>query len=104
MVAVGAQDAVGLAPHPVVDRLAVAEARGLVGPRAGFDLVVEAEAIRRLERRLRRAPGVEADVVQAVRLRDADDPLPGRHVGRRMPGLRERCSTPACRGGRSSGR
>ncbi len=89
MVAVGLQDALRLPLEPLVDRQADAEPGGAVGPGGDLDLVVEAELVRRAERGLRRAPRVEADRVETVRLRDADDALPGRDVGRRVPGLRE---------------
>ncbi len=89
VVAVGLQDARRLAVEPLVDRQARAEARRVVRPGSDLHLVVEALLVRGGEGRLRRAPRVEADRVQAVRLRDADDALPGRDVGRRVAGLRE---------------
>ena len=88
VIAVGFEDAVGLVINPLVHRLAVADGGGLIGP-AGLDLVIEAEFIRRDERRLGRAIGMEPEQVQPVGLGDADDPLPGLHVGGRMAGERE---------------
>ncbi len=88
VIAVGFEDAVGLVIDPLVHRLAVAEAGGLIGP-ARLDLVIEPEFIRRDERRFRRTVGVEPKQVQPVAFGDADDALPGFHVGGRMAGERE---------------
>jgi hypothetical protein len=50
-------------------------------------LQIEAEFVRRDEGRFRRTPRVEAEMIQAVRLRHADDAFPFRHIRGRMTGL-----------------
>ena len=90
MVAVRREDAVGLARRASASiGLPTPSAGRLVGPRGALDLEVEAQLVGRRERRLGRTPGVEADQVEAVGLRDADDALPARDVRRRMAGQRE---------------
>ena len=86
MVPVRAQDAVGFAVDPAIDRFAVANACKSAGR---FGLKVETEFVRRRERGFGRAPGVEPDVVQTVRLADADDALPRIDVGGGVACLRE---------------
>ena len=65
---------------------AVADRCALVGPGSALDLKIEAQLVGGDERGLRRAPRMEPDVVQPVRLADADDPLPGLDVGGRIAG------------------
>ena len=85
VVAVGLQDPVGFGVDPLVDRLAVADRR----PGGALDLIVEAQFVGRDERRLGRAPGMEADLVQSVRLAIRMIRFHDSHIGRRIAGQRE---------------
>ena len=67
---------------------------GEVVPHAAFGLDVESEFVGRAERCIRRAPGMEADAVQAIILADLDDLFPARDVGRRIAGQGK--SPPEC--------
>jgi hypothetical protein len=89
VVAVRLQDAARLAVEPLVDRQAAAEAGRAVRPGGHLDLVVEALLVRGREGGLWRAPGVEADHVEPMRLGGAHDAAPGGDVGRRVASLRE---------------
>ena len=79
MVAVGFEDAVGLVVHPVRRPACRRRASWTGWPTTTHSTwQIEAEFVGRDEGRLGRAPRVEADVVQPVRLADADDALPRR--------------------------
>ena len=89
MVSIPAENPVGFGLQPVVQRLAVPDRRALIGPRPAFDVQQHPRLVGRVERRCRRAPGVEPQVVQSVRFQDAVDPLPGRQVRRRISRVRK---------------
>ena len=76
----------------------------VIHPRRGFRLQVNAQPVGRLERRLGRAPGVKAHVVEPVFLDDAQHPLPFGHGHGRMAGLADTPRSPACRAGTAAGR
>ena len=59
MVAVGFQDARRFRVNPRIYRLAVAEGRALVRPRARFDLEIKTQFVRRRKCRFWRAPRME---------------------------------------------
>jgi hypothetical protein len=88
VVAVGAEDAVGLGVEPRVDGLAGAEFGGVVGPRGGLDMEIETEFVGGDEGGLGRAPRVEAKEIQAVGFDDAEDAFPFGDVGGRVAGAR----------------
>ena len=85
MVTVGGDDPPALGINPVANGLVFPG----VGPHRALDLEIEAQFVRRHERRLGRAPRVKADQVQAMRFAHRDDALPIRHVRRRVTGQRE---------------
>ena len=74
---------------PCIQRPALADAGALVGPRRTLDLIIHAQLVGGAEGGLRRAPGVEAQVIEPVCLADSNDPPPCRFVGRRVAGQRE---------------
>ena len=82
MVAVGRQDALSFLIEPLVDWLAISHAR----PGGDFHGKIETEFIRRNERGLGRAEGMEADMVQTMSLADTDNALPRRNVRRGITG------------------
>jgi len=92
VVAVGLADAADLGAHPVGDRivgpdqirLQTETRRPVVHPERSLRGEVDAEPIRGLERGLRRAPGVEAHVVEAVVADRAEYLEPLFHARRRM--------------------
>src|SRR5512138_711642 len=79
MVAEGAQEALPLGPEIVVVR---GHAEG--GPVRQLGLEVDAQTVGGLERGLRRAPGVEAVMIESPRLADLEDALPAGDVHRRV--------------------
>ena len=85
VIAVLGDDAGGFRLDPRVDGLAFAH----LAPGRDFHLQVEAPLVRRLEGRRWRAPGMEAQVVQAVVAADVEDARPGRHVRGRVARLGE---------------
>ena len=89
VVAVGGQDPVALFAEPAVDRPAIAHGGPLVHPGRALDVEVETRLVGRREGRLGRAPGMEPQVIQTVRLAHAEDPPPSVDVGGRIAGLGE---------------
>ncbi|OQB90280.1 MAG: hypothetical protein BWX86_02271 [Verrucomicrobia bacterium ADurb.Bin122] len=84
VIAVLAQHCLGFGPERR------AYLRGKRAPEGQLGLQVDAELVRRLEGRLRRNPGVAADVVDAVLLADAEIGQPALDVHRRETRQRKR--------------
>ena len=82
MVAVGTQNPLPFAIKPLVLRESAANR----GPGRAFDMIVETEFVGGRKGGFGRAEGVEPDVIQPVGFANADDPLPGFNVGRRVTG------------------
>ena len=86
MVAIGSDNALPFFIQPAVQRSPFPNRRALIGPGGAFHLVVKAHLIRRHKGGFWRAVGMKPNVVQAVRLANANDALPCLHLGWWMPG------------------
>ncbi len=89
VIAVRLEDPIPLGIDERVDRFALPDARTTVRPSGTFDLEIHAHFVRRGERRLRRTPRMKPDVVQPVRLGNAQNPQPFGLVRRGIACLRK---------------
>src|SRR6516162_11821562 len=84
MIAVCFENSLSFTVEPFIDRFAISKGCGGVGPRCDFYLVIEPQFVGCDKCRLGWTPGMEADQIEPMLLRDPNDSAPRFDVRGRM--------------------